>query len=91
MQECIKRILIKTGAESTRAAIVILVEERETQALLRVLDEASDGVAILQDRLLKFANGALGRILGHNPEEIEWVPFVELAAPRSSGCTGRAL
>ena len=83
VQECIKRILIKTGAHSTRAAIAILVEERETLSLLRVLDQASDGVAIVQDRLLKFVNRALGSILGYDPEELEGVPFVELAAPRS--------
>ena len=35
VQECIKRILIKTGADSTRAAIVLLVEERENLALIR--------------------------------------------------------
>ena len=83
VQECIKRILIKTRADSTRGAIVLLLEERENMSLLRVLNQASDGVAILQDRLLKFANRALGSILGYHPEEIAGMPFVELVAPRS--------
>ena len=84
VQECIKKIQVKTGTDSTRAAVALLVEERETQTLFRVLDEASDGVAVLQDRLVKFANGALARSLGYDPEEIAGMPFVDLAAPRSS-------
>ena len=83
VQECIKRILIKTGADSTRSAIVLLVEERETLSLLRVLNQATDGVAILQDRLVKFVNRALERILGYDLEEIAGMPFVELATPGS--------
>jgi PAS domain S-box-containing protein len=83
VQECIKRILIKTGADSTRSAIVLLVEERETLSLLRVLDQARDGVGILQDRVLKFANRALAKMYGYDPEEMVGVPFVELLAP---GC-----
>ena len=82
VQDRIRRILIKTGADSTRGAVALLVAERETLSLLSVLNQARSGVVILQDGLLKFANGALGRILGYNPEEIEGVPFVELAAPR---------
>ena len=83
VQECIKKILIKTGADSTRGAIVLLIEERETLALLRVLDQATDGVAILQDRIFKFANRALGEIHGYDPEEMVGMPFVELIAPGS--------
>jgi len=83
VQECIKRILIKTGVDSTRGAIVLLVEERETLALLRVLDQATDGVAILQDRVFKFANRALGEIHGYDPEEMVGMPLVEVLAPGS--------
>jgi PAS domain S-box-containing protein len=84
VQECIKRIQIKTQTESTRAAIVLLVEERETQALLGILDQASDGVVIIQDRLRKFANTALGSILGYDAEDkMAGMPFVEFIAPRS--------
>jgi len=85
VQECIKRILIKTGARSTRGAIALLLEERENVSLLRVLDQASDGVVILQDRLVKFVNRALERSLGYDLEEIAGTPFVELIAPRSKG------
>jgi PAS domain S-box-containing protein len=81
VQECIKRILIKTGADSTRSAIVLLVEERETLSLLRVLEQARDGVAILQDRVCKFANKALAKLLGYTAEELEGSPIAELLAP----------
>jgi PAS domain S-box-containing protein len=83
VQDCIKRILIKTGADSTRAAIALLVEERETLSLLRVLEQATDGVAILQDRVLKFANRALERIHEYEPNGMVGIPFVELIAPGS--------
>ena len=83
VQECIKRILIKTGADSTRGAIVLLVEERETLSLLRVLEQARDGVGILQDRVCKFANRALAEICGYDPKEMVGMPFVELLGPGS--------
>ena len=82
VQESIKRIQIKTGADSTRSAIVVLVEERETLSLLRVLDQATDGVAILQDGLFQYVNKSLAEIHGYDdPEEMVGVAFVELIAP----------
>ena len=87
VQDCIKRILIKTGADSTRGAIALLVEERETLSLLRVLEQATDGVIIIQDRLVKFANGALERIHGYEPNGMVGIPFVELMAPGSRSTT----
>ena len=83
VQECIKRMLIKTGVDSTRAAIALLVEERETMTLLRVLDQASDGAVIIQDRVVKFFNKAMLRAMGYELEEVVGTPFVELVAPRS--------
>jgi PAS domain S-box-containing protein len=83
VQECIKRIVIKAGADSTRKAILLLAEERETLSLLRVLDQANDGVAILQDRLLRFVNRALAEACGYDPKEMVGMPFVELLAPGS--------
>jgi PAS domain S-box-containing protein len=82
VQECIKRILIKTGADSTRSAIVLLIQERETLALLRILEQANDCVAILQDKVCKFANKALAEACGYDPDEMVGIPLVELIAPR---------
>jgi len=87
VQECIKRILIKTGADSTRGAIALLVEERETLSLLRVLQQATDGVVIIQDRLVKFANTALERIHGYEPNGMVGIPLVELMPPGSRNTT----
>ena len=82
VQECIKRILIKTKADSTRGAIVLLAEERENLSLLHVLSQATDGVGILQDRVFKFANKAFAETCGYDPDEMVGMPFVELVAPR---------
>jgi PAS domain S-box-containing protein len=81
IQECIRRIVRKTGADSTRDAIVLLAEERETAALLRVLEQATDGVGIVQDEVVKYANRSLARICEYTPEEMVGIPFVELLAP----------
>ena len=81
VQECLKRIVIKAGADSTRKAILLLAEERETLALLRVVDQANDCVAILQDRVCKFANKALAKLLGYTAEELVGWPIAELLAP----------
>ncbi len=82
VQDCIKRILIKTEADSTRGAIVLLAEERENLSLLHVLSQATDGVGILQDRVFKFANKAFAEACGYDPDEMVGIPFVELIAPR---------
>lgn len=87
VQDCIKGILIKTGANSTRSAIALLVEERETLTLLSVLDQARDGAAIVQDRVVKFANRAMREMWGYDLEEIVGMPFVELVAPGSRRTT----
>ncbi|MGB6837507.1 MAG: PAS domain S-box protein [Dehalococcoidia bacterium] len=81
VQECIKRIVMKTGAESTRSAITLLAECRETLALLRVLEQATDGVGILQDGVFKFVNTALAEICGHTPEEMVGKPGLQFIAP----------
>jgi PAS domain S-box-containing protein len=81
VQECMKRIVIKAGADSTRKAILLLAEERETLALLCVVDQANDCVAILQDRACKFANKALAKLLGYTAEELAGWPIAELLAP----------
>lgn len=83
VQDCIKRILIKTGADTTRAVIVQLVEERENLALIGLLDEATDGVMIVQDRVVAFANRTVHRICEYEPYEMHGIPMIELIAPRA--------
>ena len=89
VQDCVKRILIKTGTDSTRGAIALLAEERETLSLLRVLEQAADAVIVIQDGLVKFGNRALREALGYDLEEIVGRPFVELIAPQFRGVSAR--
>jgi PAS domain S-box-containing protein len=81
VQDCIKKIVIKTETDSTRGAIVLLAEERESLSLLHVLEQATDGVAIVQDRVLKYANKALAEACGYDADEMVGIPLVELLAP----------
>jgi PAS domain S-box-containing protein len=83
VQDCIRRILTKTGTDSTRGAIALLVEERENTSLLRILDQVADGVVIVQDRIVVFANRAMHRIQEFKPYEMHGRPMIELLAPRS--------
>jgi PAS domain S-box-containing protein len=80
VQERVKRITMKAGAVSTREALVLLAQERETSSLLHILDQASDCVVILQDKVFKFANKALSNLLGYTAEELVGIPFASLAA-----------
>jgi PAS domain S-box-containing protein len=89
VQESIKRILIKTGAKSTRAAIVMLVEEKENQSLLALLDQARAGVLIIQERVVKFANKSAREVGGYYLSEIEGMPLIELVAPTSRDLVAR--
>jgi PAS domain S-box-containing protein len=81
VQECIRRIVKKTVADSTRDAIVLLAECRETAALIRVLEQAQDGVAIVQDGVVKFANRSLAKMMGYTAEELVGMHFLELVPP----------
>lgn len=85
VQDYIKRIVIKAGAASTREALSLMVQERETSSLLRILDEATDAVLIVQDKLVKFANKALAEMLGYSPSEMIDIPFSAFMAPRARG------
>jgi PAS domain S-box-containing protein len=83
IQDCIKRIVIKAGVDSTRAAIALLVEERENQSLLGILEEAKAGIVVVQDRVVKFANRSAREIWGYDLDEIAGRPLIELIAASS--------
>lgn len=47
------------------------------------IKQARDGVFIIQDRILEFANEALAKMLGYSLAEIEKKPFINFVAPES--------
>ena len=81
MQEYVKRIVAKTGAGNSRSAITLLAEERELSLLIQALDQAEDGVGIIQDGVCKYANRTLASSIGYSVEEMVGIPFLALAAP----------
>lgn len=81
VQECVKRIVAKSEAKSTRSAIVLLTEERGTSRLLRVLERVAEGVAIMQDGVFKFVNTAFAEVSGRTPEELVGKPVLDFIAP----------
>ena len=57
---------------------------RESESKYAVLvEQARDGVAILQDERFAFANRALAEISGYTVDELTGMPFLDLAAPGS--------
>lgn len=55
---------------------------RESEAKYSALvEQASDGVVIIQDEVCKFANRALAEITGYSVEELRGKPFAELLVP----------
>ncbi len=81
VQECIKRIVTKTGAKSTRNAIVLLAEERGTSRLLRVLERVAEGVAIMQNGVFKFVNTPFAEMSGRTSEEVVGKRVLDFIAP----------
>ena len=57
---------------------------RESEAKYSaVVQQAKDGVVIIQDNLAQFVNPALAAILGYARDEIEGMPFIRHVAPES--------
>jgi len=46
-----------------------------------VVERANDGIAIIQDQVVRFANAAVSRIMGHGFDELIGTPFVEMLHP----------
>jgi PAS domain S-box-containing protein len=55
---------------------------RESEEKYRtVVNSANDGIAILQDQVIQFANPRLAEMGGYTPEEITGRPFAEFLSP----------
>ncbi len=54
---------------------------------LRLVEHAADGIAIIQDGVLKLVNTALSGICGYDKEELLGMPFTKLLTPESQKLT----
>ncbi len=70
---------IRTMAEKTRAEKALQDSEAKYSALIT---QARDGVLIIQEKRLDFANESLAKILGYSLSEMEKEPFINFVAPR---------
>ncbi len=78
------------------AQIVIRQRKRVEQALRdsemkysTLVEQAKDGVVIVQDGACKFANKAMADICGYSPDEIMTMPFDQILAPESADIVTR--
>ena len=71
---------IRTIVEKTRAEKALQDSEAKYSAFIA---QARDGVLIIQECVLEFANEALAKILGYSLAEIEKKPFINFVAPES--------
>ena len=71
---------IRTAVEKVRTEKALQDSEAKYSAFIR---QARDGVLIIQDQVLEFANDALAKILGYSLCEIEKKPFINFVASES--------
>lgn len=64
--------------ESKRALEALQESERKYRTLI---DESQDGIFIIQDAKIQFANEAFGRMAGYNRKEVTGMNFSDLIAP----------
>lgn len=73
-------IIARDITEHKRAQKALIESEAKNSALV---EQAKDGVVILQDLKVKFANAALAMITGYTGEELLNMNLVDLIAPES--------
>jgi PAS domain S-box-containing protein len=71
---------IHSTVEKTRTEKALQDSEAKFSAFIK---QAMDGVIIVQDQILEFANEALAKILGYSLAEIEKKLFINFVAPES--------
>lgn len=77
-------------SERTRSEIESDLNDRAGQLedlkkrYMPLIEEASDGIAVLQGGILKFANFALALMLEREPEELLGAEFIQLMSPDSA-------
>jgi PAS domain S-box-containing protein len=57
--------------------------EESEERYSAVVNQASDGVIIIQDNICQFVNQFLADMLGYSPEEMQGMPFINYVAPES--------
>ncbi|HEY9152969.1 MAG TPA: PAS domain S-box protein, partial [Anaerolineales bacterium] len=79
------------GKVATQGAFLDITERKQTEQALQdsdavysaVVNQAYDGVIIVQDNTCQFANQVLANMLGYTPEEMQGTPFIKFLAPES--------
>ena len=79
---CIEGAVITFVDITERKRIEQVLRESE-ERFSAVVRQARDGIVLIQDKLILFANQALADILGYTPEEMERTPFIHYIAPES--------
>ena len=74
------RTTIQDITEHKRAEEALRESEEKYSA---VVQQAKDGVLIIQDHLLRFVNKSMTDILGYGPDEVENTSFIDYVAPES--------
>jgi len=74
--------LIKEVVERQRAKDAFHSEHQFSQALLKAQSDANEGILVLQDDRVIFANEAIVHLTGYSMRELlEDIPFIQLAHP----------
>jgi len=74
--------IIGSALERKRAEITLRKSERKYSNLV---EKGNDGIIIIQDYVLKYANKKMSDISGYSIEEIIEKPFIEFVSPKDRG------
>lgn len=88
----LEELVRERTAELARANEVLELQEKESQKAVEalresenrykaVIDNAQEGIVVVQDKTLKFANPQVMIIMGYTEEELKSLPFIEFIHP----------
>lgn len=81
--------LLKQSELSRQTLLSLLEDQKHIESALReseekyrsLVERANDGIVVVQDNLIKFANPQLSQLLGYSIEEVIGTPYTNYIAP----------
>lgn len=73
--------LIREAAERRQAEQELVERHAFSEALLKAQSDVDEGMMVIQEGRIVFANEAMARLSGHLPEALKGTPYIDLVHP----------